>query len=186
MPSHYLNQWCIIVSWTLRNKPQWNLNQNSHVFIQEMHLKNVVWKLAAIFASASTYARRQVISYVTKASACKHTFHTHHWHRLLEILPISFVNDNIASVSKVHRFIVNMFYYGRIVLTRFEIANIKGVTASVTTGIVGRQFPSLRGITWRSNGSNTQNDSRFEHHICLLSGKYWHSRGESKNIILLS
>ena len=34
-PSHYLNQCWIVVNWTLRNKFQWNLNQNSNIFIQE-------------------------------------------------------------------------------------------------------------------------------------------------------
>ena len=31
------------------------------------------------------------------------------------------------------------------------------------TGIVRRQFPSLRGTTWCNNGSSTRNSSRFEH-----------------------
>ena len=34
MPSHYMNQCCIIVNWTLRNKLQWNLNRNSYIFIR--------------------------------------------------------------------------------------------------------------------------------------------------------
>ena len=42
-PSHYLNQCWNIVNWTLKNKPQWNLNGNSYIFIE-----NVVWKMAAI------------------------------------------------------------------------------------------------------------------------------------------
>ena len=37
--SHYLNQCWNIVSCTLRNKLQWNLNWNSYVFIKKMHLK---------------------------------------------------------------------------------------------------------------------------------------------------
>ena len=41
-PSHYLNQCCNIVNWTLRNKFQWHLNRNA--------LKNVVWKMAAILS----------------------------------------------------------------------------------------------------------------------------------------
>ena len=40
------------------------------------------------------------------------------------------------------------------------------------TGIVRRQFPSLRGTTWCNNGSSTRNGSRFEHDNCILSGEY--------------
>ena len=49
-PSHYLNQCSNIVNWTLRNKLQWNLNQNSCVFIHENAFENVVWKMAAILS----------------------------------------------------------------------------------------------------------------------------------------
>ena len=35
VPSHYLNQCCNIVNWTLGNKPQWNFNQNTTLFIHE-------------------------------------------------------------------------------------------------------------------------------------------------------
>ena len=34
----------------LRAKLQWNLNQNSHFFIQENPIENVVWKMAAILS----------------------------------------------------------------------------------------------------------------------------------------
>ena len=33
-PSHYLNQCWNIINWTPRNKLQWNLKGNSHIFIQ--------------------------------------------------------------------------------------------------------------------------------------------------------
>ena len=39
MPSHHLNQYWLIVNWTLRNKYQWNFNQNTKLFIHKMHLK---------------------------------------------------------------------------------------------------------------------------------------------------
>ena len=48
VPSHYLNQCRNIVSWTPRNKLQWNSNRNSYIFIQENPFENVVWKMAAI------------------------------------------------------------------------------------------------------------------------------------------
>ena len=49
-PSHYLNQCWIIVNWTLRNKLQWNLNRNSHIFIQENAFESVVCETAAILS----------------------------------------------------------------------------------------------------------------------------------------
>ena len=33
VPSHYLNQYWLIVNWTPRNKLQWNLNKNTNVFL---------------------------------------------------------------------------------------------------------------------------------------------------------
>ena len=49
-PSHYLNQCWIIVNWTLRNKLQSNLNQNSKIFIQENAFESVVCETAAILS----------------------------------------------------------------------------------------------------------------------------------------
>ena len=37
-PSHYLNQCWVIVNWTLRNKLQWNFNQNAKLFTK------CIWK----------------------------------------------------------------------------------------------------------------------------------------------
>ena len=50
MPSNYLNQCWIIVNWTHGNKPQWKLNQNLYIFIQENAFENVVWKMALILS----------------------------------------------------------------------------------------------------------------------------------------
>ena len=47
VPSHYLNQCWNIVNWNLRSKLQWNLKQNSYIFIQENAFENVVWKMSA-------------------------------------------------------------------------------------------------------------------------------------------
>ena len=47
-PSHYLNQWWIIVNWTLGNKFQWNFNRNSNIFIHENAFENVVCNIASI------------------------------------------------------------------------------------------------------------------------------------------
>ena len=39
-PSHYLNQCWDIVNWTLRNKVQWNFNQNTNIFVS----RKCIWK----------------------------------------------------------------------------------------------------------------------------------------------
>ena len=53
-PSHYLNQCCNVINGTLGNKLQWNLYQNSYIFIQENAFENVVWKMAAILSRPQT------------------------------------------------------------------------------------------------------------------------------------
>ena len=42
VPSHNLNQWWLIVDWTLKNKLQWDLNQSTTHFIQENELENAI------------------------------------------------------------------------------------------------------------------------------------------------
>ena len=48
VPSHYLNQCCNIVNWTLRNKLQWNFNRNSNIFIEENTFENVICEKLSI------------------------------------------------------------------------------------------------------------------------------------------
>ena len=48
--SHYLNQGCIIVNWTLRNKLQSNCIRISNIFIQENALLIVVLKMSVILS----------------------------------------------------------------------------------------------------------------------------------------
>ena len=43
----------VIVNWTLRNKVQWNLNQNTKVFIHENAYENIVCEMAAILCRGS-------------------------------------------------------------------------------------------------------------------------------------
>ena len=47
-PSHYLNQCWVIVNWTLRNRLQWNFNQNTKLFIHENASENIVCEMATI------------------------------------------------------------------------------------------------------------------------------------------
>ena len=49
-PCHYLNQCWNIIDWTIRNKLQWNFDQNSYIFIQENAFENVVCEMAAILS----------------------------------------------------------------------------------------------------------------------------------------
>ena len=51
-PSHYMNQCWNIVNWTPRNKLQWNVNQNSNIFIRENPFENVAGN-GGHFVSAS-------------------------------------------------------------------------------------------------------------------------------------
>ena len=47
-PSHYLNQYWLILNWALRKKLHWNSNRNSNISIQENVFENDVCKMAAI------------------------------------------------------------------------------------------------------------------------------------------
>ena len=40
--SHYPNQRWDVINWTLRNKLQWNFNQNTNIFIQENVSENII------------------------------------------------------------------------------------------------------------------------------------------------
>ena len=50
VPSHYLNQYSDNVNWSLRNKLQWNFNQNTKLFIDENASENIVCEMAAILS----------------------------------------------------------------------------------------------------------------------------------------
>ena len=50
VPSHYLNQCCRIVNYTIRNIFQWNFLLNSKVSIHENALENVVCKMGPIMS----------------------------------------------------------------------------------------------------------------------------------------
>ena len=50
VPSHHLNQCWVFVNWTLRNKLQWNFNQNTKFFIHKNASENIVWETAAIWS----------------------------------------------------------------------------------------------------------------------------------------
>ena len=60
-PSHYLNQCWIIVNWTLRNKRQWNFNQNTKLFIHENASENIIFEMAAILSWGRWVVECQVV-----------------------------------------------------------------------------------------------------------------------------
>ena len=69
----------------------------------------------------------QVISCLTKAIACHHTSNANQWHRLWGIPATIDVIGNITTFNNIYRFIVNMFYCGRIPFHEFEHIDTKGV-----------------------------------------------------------
>ena len=108
MPSHFLNQCWNIGNWTLRNKLPWNLNQNSHLSIQENVFENVVGKLAAIL-SRSQYARYLYVEqFLSSHTMLVDIFHT--WKLTLYVLReniniylhfMSFLHTNKTQVVEI-------------------------------------------------------------------------------------
>ena len=56
-PSYYLNQCWNIVDWTLRNKTQWQFNQNFNIFIHENAIEIVVCEMASILLRPESYVQ---------------------------------------------------------------------------------------------------------------------------------
>ena len=49
-PGHYLKQCWNVVNWTLRNKFQWNFDQDHTFSLKENAFENVVWKMVTILS----------------------------------------------------------------------------------------------------------------------------------------
>ena len=49
VPSHYLNQYWNIANWTLRNKPQWNVNRHHNSFIPQNAFESALCEMVSIF-----------------------------------------------------------------------------------------------------------------------------------------
>ena len=45
-----LNQCCVIVNWTHRNRLKWTFNKNTKLFIHENAYENIIWEKAAILS----------------------------------------------------------------------------------------------------------------------------------------
>ena len=59
--SHYLNQCWFIVKWTLRNKLQWNYNQNTKLFINKSASEDFVCEMAAILSRGRWVKNKSII-----------------------------------------------------------------------------------------------------------------------------
>ena len=113
-PSHYLNQCWLIVNWTLRNKLQWNFNQNKGFFIHEVEnaSENIVCEMAAILSKG----RWVNITYITPPPPPPpppppHTHtHTHtHTPNIPPMLEISLSVWPLCSLLLCHKTSLDLF-----------------------------------------------------------------------------
>ena len=92
-----------------------------------------------MFSYSSVYLRvtrwdSEVFSCVAKARGCHHTLHANHWHCLWKIPPIIAVKSNVTTFIQVLRFVVNIFYCGRVTFTVFKHADIKDLGEDMESG----------------------------------------------------
>ena len=80
-PSHYLNQCCIIINWTLGNKPQWNSNWNTKCFIHDNSFENVFCEMAAILSRGRWVKAWMSIRSNRKKIGCNYLsiYYIKHW-----------------------------------------------------------------------------------------------------------
>ena len=116
-----------IVNWTLRNKLQWNFNQNSNIFIQGNALENVVGEMTAILS------RSQCVK-------CLHYFRVF-WYVYTESfgfmwifghLHIAFMLHYCGCAIAIH--IISIYFYFRIDKTHIGIRDLLG-SFFITTDI---------------------------------------------------
>ena len=79
---HYLKQNAAI--WLIRNKFQWNLKRNSHIFIQQNAFEHIVCEMAAILSQAQCFKPTESIPWLLM-SPYSALFYIHNplpwWHR---------------------------------------------------------------------------------------------------------
>ena len=68
-PIHYLNQCCFIVNCALRNKLQWNINQNTKLVINENASEYIVWEMVAIWCQGR-WVKKQWVNHMSASSLC--------------------------------------------------------------------------------------------------------------------
>ena len=108
MPSHYLNQCWNVVNWPLRNKLQWNLNQNSYIAIGENAFENGVCKMASIMS------RPQCVKEVWGGVCLQWGPDMHWWGHEPQVLGRSYCRDlthwcrdNIVTISQTFSIFLN-------------------------------------------------------------------------------
>ena len=70
-PSHYLNQFWVIVNWNLRNKFQWNFNQNTKFLIYQNSSEYICCEMVTILSRGS-----ELISWGQATISCQTTICT--------------------------------------------------------------------------------------------------------------
>ena len=60
-PSHYLNQCWVTVNWNLRNKLQWNFDQNTKLLIHKNASEDIVYEKAVIMSRGRTVYSQSVL-----------------------------------------------------------------------------------------------------------------------------
>ena len=71
--SHHLIQYRNVVHCTPGNKPQWNLNRNLCIFIQENASENVVWKMAVFLSRAQCVFNKINIFFIPRWCCVPHS-----------------------------------------------------------------------------------------------------------------
>ena len=132
----------------LRNGIFWNV----HAFWRAILMKLsccILRDNSIVIPRADSFTRPD--SSARNTGACHHTLPANHWHCLWEIPPIIAVKSNVTTFLQVLRFVVNMFYCGRVAFTVFKHADIKGVrqritsTTSLDDGYCEATIPVVKG-----------------------------------------
>ena len=82
VPSHYLNQYWLLVNWTMRKKFQWKYNQTTGIFIQQNAFQSVFCKLSAIWIQPKCVKHWSILpisSGVTTMKLGKHAASPRSW-----------------------------------------------------------------------------------------------------------
>ena len=78
-PSHYLNQCWDIVSWSPRNKLQWNFNRNSNIFTVKNTFENVVCQMSAILSRLNVLTIKWRVECSLCSCPCRCPYHLLPW-----------------------------------------------------------------------------------------------------------
>ena len=130
------------------------------------------------------------LSCVTKASACHHTpiLTTGAVYRKFHRSSVSKTTWQLSSNSTESspiRVIVSELSWLHLNTSIWKVQGIASrAQRPLTTALWDNNFPSLRGATWRNNGSSTWNGSRFDLDDRHLGGEYGHPWGEIKNVMV--